>query len=116
MTQKIPLLTLAVIAAAALAIERVVGRDGNYATADGNSFGVTNTSAEIGDRVSVDVLGTTIATAGGAFDDGDYLEVGANGKLVVHSTGIAVAQALQAATADGDRVEVLLIPNAPAGA
>lgn len=116
MTQKIPLLTLAVIAAAALATERMVGRDGNYATAAENTFGMTNTSGEIGDRVPVDVAGTTIATAGGAFDDGDYLQVGTDGKLVVQSTGIAVAQALQDAGADGDRVEVLLIPNAPAGA
>lgn len=116
MTQKIPLLTLAVVAAAALAAERAVGRDGNYATAGGNAFGVTNTSGGIGDRVPADVQGTTIATAGGAFDDGDYLEVGTSGKLVLQTTGTAVAQALQDATADGDRVEVLLIPNAPAGA
>lgn len=116
MTQKISILTLAVIAAAALAAERVVGKDGNYATAGEAAFGVTTTSGEIGDRVPVDVLGTTIATAGEAFSKGDYLEVGANGKLVVHDAGIAVAQALQDAGAGGDRVEVLWIPNAPAPA
>ncbi|MGB3393244.1 MAG: capsid cement protein [Stenotrophomonas sp.] len=116
MTQKISLLTLSVIAAAALVAERAVGRDGNYAAAGGNAFGVTNTSGAIGDRVPVDALGTTIATAGGAFDDGDFLEVGSNGKLVVLDDGIAVAQALQDAAADGDRVEVLWIPNVPAPA
>lgn len=113
MTQKISLLTLSVIAAGALLAERVVGRDGNYATAGGNAFGVTNTSGATGERVPVDVLGTSIATAGGIFGDDDYLQVGTSGKLVVQSTGIAVAQALQASTADGDRVEVLWIPNAP---
>lgn len=116
MTQKTSILTLAVIAAVALAAERVVGRDGNYATAGEAAFGVTNTSGAAGDRVPVDVQGTTIATAGEAFDDGDYLEVGANGKLVLHDAGICVAQALQDAGADGDRVEVLWIPNAPAPA
>lgn len=114
MTQKISLLTLAVIAAAALEAERVVGRDGQYATAGGNVFGVTNTSGLVGDRVPVDVVGTSIATAGGAFADGAYLQVGSAGKLIARTTGIAVAQAMQLATADGDRVEVLLIPNAPA--
>lgn len=113
MTQKISLLTLAVVAGAALVAERAVDRDGNYSTAAGNAFGVTNSDGAIGDRVPVDVAGTAIATAGGAFDDGDFLEVGSTGKLVVQADGIAVAQALQAAAADGDRVEVLLIPNAP---
>lgn len=115
MTQKISLLTLAVTAAAALLAERFVGADGNYATAAGNTFGVTNTDGAIGDRVPTDVIGTAIVTAGGAFDAGDYVQVGANGKAVVQAAGIAVAQALQAAAADGDRVEVLLLQNAPAG-
>lgn len=113
MTQKISLLTLHVIAAAVLLAERVVGRDGNYATAAGTAFGVTNTSGAIGDRVPTDVLGTTIATGGGIFANGDYLQVGTSGKLVKQTTGIAVAQALQASTADGDRVEILWIPAAP---
>ena len=116
MTQKISLLTLAVVAAATLEAARVVGMDGNYATAKGNAFGVTTTSGAIGDRVPVDVLGTSIATAGGAFDAGDYLQVAANGKLIVQTDGIAVAQAQQDAGADGDQVEVLWIQNAPAPA
>lgn len=113
MTQKISLLTLAVVAAAALEAERVVSAAGNYATAGGNAFGVTNTKGAIGERVPVDVLGTTIATAGAAFSKDAYLEVGTSGKLIAQDEGVAVAQALQAAAADGDRVEVLWIPNAP---
>ncbi len=114
MTQKIPLLTLAVIATAALEAERVVGRDGKYATAGGPAFGVTNTKGAIGDRVPTDVAGTSIATAGAAFADGAYLQVGVDGKLITRATGVPVAQALQVATADGDRVEVLWIPSTPA--
>jgi len=108
MTQKISILTLAVIASASLAAERAVTRGGAYATAAGKIFGVTNTQGASGDRVPVDVIGTTIVTAGGAFVDGDELEVGTSGKLVKKASGVVVAIALQEATADGDRVEVLL--------
>ncbi len=108
MTQKISILTLAVIAAGAIEAERAVSRGGAYATAAGKIFGVTNTKGATGERVPADVLGTTIATAGGAFVDGDELEVGTSGKLVKKTAGVVVAIALQEATADGDRVEVLL--------
>ena len=114
MTQKISVLTLAVVAAATLAAERAVGRDGNYATAGGHAVGVTNTGGGDGDRIGCDVIGTTIVTAGAAFSDGDFLQVGTDGKLVVQTAGVAVAKAMQDAAADGDRVEVLWIPNAPA--
>lgn len=109
MTQKISLLTLSVIAAVALVAERAVTRTGQFAAAGGKLFGVTNTDGAIGDRVPCDVKGTTIATAGAAFVDGDDLEIGANGKLIKKNAGTVVATALQDSTADGDLVEVLLI-------
>lgn len=112
MTQKISVLTLAVVAAASLAAERFVGADGNYPAAGGAAFGVTNTSGANGDRVPVDVMGTSIATAGDVIDEDDLLQVGTDGKLVPHTTGVAVAKALQAAGADGERFDVLLLPNA----
>jgi len=108
MTQKISILTLAVTASAAIEAERAVSRAGAYATAAGKIFGVSNTKGAIGDRVPTDVMGTTIVTAGGAFVDGDELEVGTAGKLVKKTSGVVVAVALQEAKADGDRVEVLL--------
>lgn len=116
MTQNTSLFRLAIAASATLAAERFIVATGAYATAAGNAIGVTATSAESGDMVGTDVLGSAVITAGGAFDAGDYIQVGTSGKGVVQASGIAVAVALQAATADGDRVEVLLIPNAPAGA
>lgn len=112
MTQKISILTLAVIASAAIAAERFIGADGNYPTAGGAAFGVTNTSGANGDRVPVDVMGTSIATAGDVIDEDDLLQVGTDGKLVPQTTGVAVAKAMQAAGADGDRIEVLLLPSA----
>lgn len=112
MTQKISILTLAVVAGAALAAERFVEADGTYPTAGGAVFGVANTAGASGDRVPVDVIGTTIVTAGDDFPVDTILQVDANGKVVPQTTGVAVAKALQASGADGDRVEVLLLPNA----
>lgn len=112
MTQKISILTLAVIAAATLAAERFVGADGNYPSAGDAAFGVTNTGGAAGERVPVDVMGTSIATAGDEIEDDELLQIGTEGKLVPQTTGVAVAKALQAASADGDRIEVLLLPSA----
>lgn len=113
MTQKIALLSLSVAATAALAAERFIGAGGAYATAAGNAFGVTATQAKVGELVSADVLGTTVVTAGGVIAKNAYVQVGSDGKAVTHTTGVAVGQSLQAAAADGDRIEVLLIQNAP---
>lgn len=113
MTQKISLLTLSIAASAALEPERFVTVAGAYPAAAGNAFGVSTTKAAIGEQLGVDVAGTAIVTAGGAIAKNAYIDVGANGKAVTHAAGKVVAQALQAAAADGDRIEVLLIPNAP---
>lgn len=115
MTQKNPLLTLTAIATAALAAERFVTAAGAYPAAGANAFGVTNTSAASGARVAVDVIGTTVVTAGAAIAANAYLQVGPTGKAVTRTTGVTVAQALQAASADGDRIEVLLISNGATG-
>lgn len=112
---KIALLTLSIPAAAALAAERFVTTAGAYPAAGANADGVTSTAATAaGELVPVDVVGTSIVVAAGAIAKDAYVQVGANGKAATKTTGIAVAKALQAATADGDRIAVLLIPNAPA--
>lgn len=113
MTQKISLLTLSIAAAGALAAERFVTTAGAYATAADHADGVTTTKAALGELVSIDVLGTAVVTAGAAISKNAYVQVGSDGKAVTRTTGIAVARALQAAAADGDRIEVLLIPNGP---
>lgn len=114
MTQKKSILTLSILAAAAIAAEHFVTATGAVATAAGNAIGTSVTDANDGDLFAVDVLGTSVVTAGGAFSEGDYLEVGANGTAVELAAGVAVAIALQDASASGDRVEVLLIANVPA--
>lgn len=111
MTQKIQILTLAIAAAAVLTAERFIKSDGTVAAAAGNALGVTESDAAIGDQVPVIALGTAVVTAGGAIALGARVEVGATGKAVTKAAGVAVGVALQAAAADGDRIEVFLIPN-----
>jgi hypothetical protein len=111
MTQKISMLALTVIATATVLAERFVTGNGAHTAAGASSFGVSNTSANAGERFAADVLGTTVVVAGGAIAKDAAIEVGTAGKAITRNTGKIVAKAIQAAAADGDRIEVLLIPN-----
>jgi hypothetical protein len=111
MTQKISLLAIAIAATATITAERFITGTGAVATAAGNAIGVATTIAASGEYVTTDVLGTTVVTAGAAIAKGAAIEVGTAGKAVTKAGGVTVARALQAATADGDRIEVMLIPN-----
>lgn len=113
MSQNIALLTLSVAATAELTANHFASPTGGVATAAGNTLGVTRSDAAIGELAPVDVLGTTQVVAGGAIAAGASIEVGAGGKAVTHAAGIAVARAAPGATAaaDGDVLEVILIPN-----
>ena len=109
---KIPLLTLSVVAAALVVANRAVTQAGNYPAAAAKCFGVTTENAEsIGAQVPVDVIGTTIVEAGAAFALDASLELNASGQFITLAVGIAVAKAMQAAGALGDKVEVLLMPK-----
>jgi hypothetical protein len=110
--QSIPVLTLTVRAAAALQAARFVTHAGAVPSAGARVIGVTRSSAEAGDEVAVDVLGTTIVEAGAAISSvGALLETDAQGRAVPKTTGTAVAVALQTATAAGQKIEALLLPN-----
>lgn len=111
MTQKISLLSLSVLATAALTAERFVTATGAVPAALGNAIGVANADAAIGELTPVDVLGTTIVIAEAAVAVGAALEVGAAGGARTKTTGVTVARALQAAAAANDRIEILLIAN-----
>ncbi|MGN7832656.1 capsid cement protein [Pseudoxanthomonas sp. 22568] len=111
MTQKTTLLALSIAATAAVLQERFVSAAGAPAAPAGNALGASETDAAIGQIFTVNAIGTAIVTAGGAIAKGAAIEVGAAGKAVTKNAGITVARALQAASADGDRIEVLLIQN-----
>lgn len=108
---KISILTLSVLAIATVTENLAIGYDGDVASAAGAMKGINTFDVVSGEQASVDVLGTSIATAGAAIADGAELEVGANGKLVTKTAGVVVARALQPASADGDLLEVFLLPK-----
>ncbi|MDP2431272.1 MAG: DUF2190 family protein [Pseudomonadota bacterium] len=109
--QSIALLTLSLTASATLAANRFTTHAGAVPAAGANVAGVARSSAASGDLVSVDVLGTAVVEASAAIALGAAIESTNTGKAVTKSTGATVARALQAASADGDLIEVLLIAN-----
>jgi len=111
--QSTPILSLSITASGAIVAHRFVTPALDQAVANEYTLGVARTAAADGAQVTVDVLGTTVAEAGAAISAGATLETDADGKAVTWATsGAAVGIALQAAAADGDLIEVLLIPNA----
>ena len=115
MTGNVSTLTLTVTAAVALAACRFVPQAGAYPAAGAAAFGVTRSSAEAaGDLVPVDVQGTAIAEAGAAITLDAPLMVDATGRVVPLTVGSKspVGRAMQAATAAGQQIEILLVPSA----
>lgn len=111
--QQISLLTLTVGLTGTVAANTFVTPAGAPAGADAVSLGVARTAGVTGEKVPVDVIGTAVVTAGAAFAPGATLKSDAAGKAITWITaGAKVAIALQAATAAGQLVEVLLLPNA----
>lgn len=111
--QSIALLTLTIAASGAVVANRFV-TPANAQAADGeNTLGVATTAAANGDALAVEVLGTSIVETGAAVAAGATLKSDAAGRVIPWATsGAKVAVALQAATAAGEFIEVLLIQNA----
>jgi hypothetical protein len=110
----INVLTVGITATAALEQFRAVSHTGGYPSDGGNALGFTTLAVANGGRASVAVLGTAIATAGAAITAGALLEVdGTVGKVITHAGGgnKEVGRALTSAAADGDQIEVLILPN-----
>ncbi len=104
----INILTLTVVATAALTGERFVTLLGAVPAAGAGNVGVARHAAAIGDAVAVDVVGAIKVTAGAAVAAGALVETTNVGKAITKSTGIALGRALNAAAADGDPIIVLL--------
>jgi len=135
--QSIPTLTLTVSAAGVIARYRGVGFNGAQASVQGQKIqGVARVAAAAAaDKTPVDVAGSTIVESGAAFAIGDSLIVDAQGRAIAQTSALRVkagavavtstaangaileggdapeyvfADALEAATAAGEFVEVLL--------
>jgi len=112
-TQNIAVLTLTIALTGTVTANRFVTPVGAQTAADGNAIGVARVSGVSGDKIPVDIDGTAIIEAGAAFAIGATLKSDASGKAITWVTsGGKLAIALEAATAAGQMIEVLLIDNA----
>jgi hypothetical protein len=85
---------------------------GTVAGADANTIGVARSAGVSGDLITVDVLGTAMVEAGAAISAGATVKSDSSGRAIPWATsGAKVGLALTAASAMGDLIEVLLIPN-----
>ena len=107
----IPILALTVSPlAAAVAANTFVGHDEQPAAAGADALGIADYDGAEGGAIGVTVLGTQRVQAGGAFNKGDAVEVGAGSKAVLLAAGVKVGVALEDSAGDGSIVTVLLTP------
>lgn len=110
--QSIALLSLTLGLTGTVAANRFVKADGTQSVADAATFGVCRQGGVSGDNVTVDVMGTAIVEAGAAVVKGATLKADSSGRGITWVTsGAKIGLALEAATAAGQMIEVLLIPN-----
>jgi hypothetical protein len=102
-------LTRSVVASGALTGKRFVGLDGAVAGLGARAQGVALFDCDDTKTASVIALGSAIVEAGGAFEAGSLLEVGASGKAVDARNGHVVARALETSSGDGVEVEILVL-------
>ncbi len=110
-SQSNSLLTLSMVAAGAIIAERFVSTALVQAGAAANTYGVARTSAATNEVFPVDVIGTAVVEAGAAIAANALIETDAQGRAITRTAGPIVGRALQAASAAGSKIEVLLIPN-----
>jgi hypothetical protein len=111
--QFLSLLALPAILSATVTANRFVTPAYAQAGADVNTLGVARTGGVLNDKVTVDVLGTACLEVGAAVTAGTTVKSDALGRAIPWVTsGAKVGIALEAATAAGQFIEVLLIPNA----
>lgn len=113
MKQSIPLLTLTLLASGAIISDRFVTPAGAVAGAGVNTQGVANSAAVIGANFTATVMGTAIVEAGAAIAAGALIETDAAGRAITKAAGVTVARLApgEIATAAGQFVEVILLPN-----
>lgn len=113
MKNAISLLALTMTASGAITANRFVTPAGAVAGAGVNAQGVADSDAAIGAKFSTNVLGTAVVETGAAIAAGALIETDATGRAITKAAGVAVARLApgEVATAAGQFVEVVLIPN-----
>ena len=102
---------LTVTPSAAVTKNRYLTIAGAVPAAGATALGPAYMDAAANEPVAVTVLGTAEVEASAAIAAGALVEVIADGRIVTRTSGVVVGRALTAATAAGDLVNVLLIPN-----
>lgn len=82
MSQNLSILSLAVVATAAITAKRFVTESGAPSGAGGRALGVARQAGAIGEAVAVDVVGTAQVEAGGVVAKGAKVQPDADGKAV----------------------------------
>lgn len=110
--QNLAVLALTKTLTGTVAANRFVTAAGAQAGADANTFGACRQGGGSGDVVTIDVIGTAIVEAGAAVAANATVKSDASGRAITWATsGAKVGLALEAATAAGQLIEVLLVPN-----
>lgn len=110
--QAISLLSLALTLTGTVAANRFVTPAGALAGADANTLGAARTGGVATDKVTVDIIGTAVIEAGAAVAAGATVKSDSTGRAITWVTsGAKVGLALEAATAAGQFIEVLLVQN-----
>lgn len=103
-----------VVATAVLAASRLVSFAGDYAVGTAgaggttDACGVSESSAAIGDAVSLITGYSAVVMAGAPISAGAFVKPGTSGKAITGSITDNCGRALEAAGADGDLIEVKL--------
>lgn len=109
--QQRPLLELPLIAPAAVTKQRFVKYDGAQAGNGDVAAGVADYDAAAGKQYSAIALGTAKVEAGAAIALGQDVQSDAQGRAIPKAAGALNGRALQAASAAGQVIEVLLIKS-----
>lgn len=106
-----PILTLSVIATAALTADRFVTAAGAVPAAGASALGVGRSTVAIGARQPVDVLGTSVIETGAAIAANAFVETDVSGRAITKAAGVTLGRLApgEVATAAGQFVEVLLL-------
>lgn len=110
--QNLAVLALSLKLSGTVTANRFVTPAGAQAGAGANTLGVCRQSGVSGDMATIDVLGTAQVESGAAVAVGATIAADSSGRGITWASGAKVGLALEAATAAGQIIEVLLIPNA----
>ena len=102
-----PVLTLTVVAAAAItATRRFVGFDGKLAAAGAKALGTNPVTADLGEHLPVDAIGTILVESGGAITQGAEVEADDQARAVPLGGGKSNGWALDAAQGAGELIRI----------